>query len=60
MNGSNTKEVSKRRELLEKFISQLTDPFHKRLIQAYESDEPVSAMESELRTILMEILSDED
>ena len=40
--------------------AELTDPIHLRLIQAYEGDNPVESMETELGEILMEVLRRED
>lgn len=60
MGDSKSNEIKKKQELLEKFISQLKDPYHKRLIGAYDINDPVSSMELELQAILMELFSDED
>ena len=45
---------------LDELLSELSDPIHKRLIQAYQGDDPVQSMESELGKILMELLHRED
>ena len=45
---------------LDELLAELSDPIHKRLIQAYQGDDPVQSMESELGRILMEILHRED
>lgn len=45
-----------RKELL----AGLTNPTHKRLIEAYQGDNPVQSMEAELGKILMEALHRED
>jgi len=57
-------EVSSREsrsdEFLQELQRELSDPLHKRLIQAYQGDDPVQSMESELASILLEILHRED
>jgi hypothetical protein len=47
-------------EFLGGVLKEISDPIHRRLIQAYEEDNPVDSMESELRKILMEVLQRED
>ncbi len=47
-------------EYLDELLVELSDPVHKRLIQAYRGDDPVQSMESELGKILMEVLYHED
>ncbi|HUW96529.1 MAG TPA: hypothetical protein VMW58_12145 [Anaerolineae bacterium] len=42
------------------FLEQLSNPIHKRVIEAYEGDDPVMSMESELVRVLREVLEDED
>ena len=42
------------------FLEQLSNPIHKRLIEAYEGDDPVVSMESELGRVLREVLENED
>lgn len=41
-------------------LERLSDPVHKRLIEAYGGDDPVGSMESELANILKEVLNRED
>ena len=43
-------------EYLNELLDKLSSPIHKRIIGAYEGDDPVQAMESELRRILTEVL----
>lgn len=43
-------------ELLEK----VSDPVHKRLIEAYQLKKPVKSMEDKLGEILLEVLQNED
>jgi len=45
---------------LNELLAGLSDPVHKRLIQAYRGDNPVQSMESELGKILTEVLHHED
>lgn len=45
---------------IQELLSCLSDPVHKRLIQAYQIDDPVKSMESELRKVLIEVLQNED
>ena len=47
-------------EYVQQFLEQLSDPIHKRLIEAYEGDDPVASMESELGRVLREVLENED
>jgi hypothetical protein len=53
-------QLRKCEEFLEGVLKEISDPIHRRLIQAYEEDNPVDSMESELRKILMEVLQRED
>lgn len=59
MNGANIKEKGKREQLLQDFIGNLSDPIHKRLIEAYKSDIPLESMETELGKILLEIYNED-
>ena len=56
--------VSPRNARAQVFLDELqrkvSNPIHKRLIQACQSDNAVECMESELRQILLEILRRED
>jgi len=45
---------------LDELLEELSDPVHKRLIEAYQGDDPVQSMESELGKILIEVLRCED
>lgn len=47
-------------KLLEELQGTLENPLHKRLIQAYDGKDPLKSMESELQTILLEVLQHED
>ena len=51
---------SRRDEFLDELQRRLSDPLHRRLIQAYRSDDPVQSMESELAKMLLEVLHRED
>lgn len=41
-------------------IKELSDPIHKKLLQAYQGSEPVQSMEAELRNIITEVFRRED
>jgi len=60
MNNKVTSQHSPREEYLDELLAELSDPVHKRLIQAYRGNNPVQSMESELGKILMEVLNRED
>ena len=47
-------------EYLDELLKKISDPVHKRLIQAYMGNDPVQSMESELGKILTEVLHLED
>ena len=49
-----------RKKYLDELLVKLSDPVHKRLIEAYQGDDPVQSMESELGKILIEVLRCED
>jgi hypothetical protein len=60
MDNKLTSQHSSREEYVDELLEELSDPVHKRLIQAYQGDDPVQSMESELRKILMETAQRED
>jgi len=60
MNNEATSQHSSCEEYLDELLAELSDPVHKRLIQAYRGNDPVELMESELGKILMEVLYRED
>lgn len=47
-------------EYLSELISSLSNPVHKRLLQAYRTDDPSASMEAELSKILYEVLRSEN
>jgi hypothetical protein len=47
-------------EYLDELSETLSDSVHKRLIKAYKGEDPVTAMESELKNILSEVLRREN
>ncbi len=51
---------SKRQQFIADLLSRLSDPIHKRLVEAYKGESPLETMEAELSAILMEITGDED
>lgn len=60
MNNKEVLQHSSFEEYLDELLAELSDPVHKRLIQAYQGNDPVKSMESELGEILMEVLHHED
>lgn len=60
MNNKSVSQDSSREKYIEEFLAALSDPIHKRLIQAYQGNDPVQSMESELGKVLMEALHRED
>ena len=53
-------ENSRAHEFLEELRKEIKSSLHKRLIQAYQGDDPVQSMEAELAKILSEVLHRED
>ncbi len=60
MSEETISQDSPREKYLNELLAELSDPVHKRLIQAYRGDNPVQSMESELGKILTEALHHED
>jgi hypothetical protein len=60
MNNRAISQNSSHEEYVEELLAELSEPVHKRLIQAYLGNNPVQSMESELGKILMEVLNRED
>ena len=60
MDNNATRQHSSHEEYLDELLAELSDPVHKQLIKAYQGNDPVQSMESELRKILMEVLQRED
>lgn len=53
--------INKRREeFLHELSSQLNNPIHKRLLDAYRGHLPLFSMETELKNVLLEVLRHED
>jgi hypothetical protein len=52
--------MRKREEFLKEILEKISNPIHKRLIQAYKEDSPVNSMEFELKKILIEVINRED
>jgi len=57
---SESKALPRRERYLREIVKHLTDPLHKRIVEAYGKGESVKSMEAELGLILTEILKDED
>jgi len=53
-------DLDRRKLFLEEILKELPDPIHKKLIQAYQGDNPVESMESELKKILLGVLQNEN
>lgn len=47
-------------DYLEELVEKLSNPIHRRIIQAYQGSDPIQSMESELANILIEVLHRED
>ena len=47
-------------EFLKELLAEISDPLHRRLVQAYQGDDPVKSMEEELSNILLEVLNREN
>jgi hypothetical protein len=60
VSGEASPQDSRLTELLEDLLKELSDPVHKRLIRAYGGQDPVESMESELASILRELIASED
>lgn len=60
MNNKQLSQNFQREKFIKELIEELSNPIHRRLIQAYKGDNPVESMESELGKILMEVLHRED
>jgi hypothetical protein len=45
---------------VEELVAQLSDPIHKRIIQAHTTADPVQSMEFEIGKVLLEVLIRED
>ena len=53
-------EDSNLTEYIEELLQELSDPFHKRLIQAHKGENSLKSMEDEMVKILREIINRED
>ncbi|MBL7177199.1 MAG: hypothetical protein ISS66_15355 [Desulfobacteraceae bacterium] len=51
---------SRRQDFLDELLEETSVSLHKRLIKAYNSDDPVASMEKELGASLLEVLNRED
>jgi len=60
MNNKTTSQDFPCEKCLDELLVELSDPVHKRLIQAYRGNDPVQSMESELANVLIEVLNRED
>ena len=60
MVGEPTAQEPRLKEFLEELLQEVSDPAHRRLIQAYGGEDPVRSMEAELGRILTEVIADEN
>ena len=60
MTEESNKDYSKRQEILDDFLKTLSDPVHKKIVGAYNDNNPVESMEKELTRILKEIVKGEN
>jgi hypothetical protein len=60
MTEQHSPQRSKHDEFLDELEAGISDPVYKRLIKAYQGNNPTTSMESELKAILLEILQRED
>ena len=58
MNEETAYQVLRHEQLLEELQKNLKDPFHRRLIWAYQGEDPVQSMEAELKKILLEVFNE--
>ena len=58
--GQMSSQSSCSEEFLNELQKELSNPLHKRLLQAYQGSDPVQSMEAELARILLEVLHRED
>jgi len=60
MDAEASREDGGRNKYLEDLLGIVPDGVHKRLIEAYKGEDPLKAMESELRKIITEVLVGEN
>lgn len=60
MNSKETTQQFSEEQYIDELLVQISDPIHKRLIQAHRGTDPVESMESELSGVLLEVLHRED
>lgn len=60
MDSKETTQQLSEEQYINELLAQLSDPIHKRLIQAHRGTVPVESMESELSDVLLEVLHRED
>lgn len=54
-----TRQRRMRDRFLSALLAEVSDPRHRRLIEAYHGDNPLAAAERELRTILGEVIANQ-
>ena len=60
MSESTISQNSQIQMFLEELKQEISNPLHKRLLEAYKGQTPVQSMETELKKILLEVLQRED
>lgn len=60
MSQSTNSQNSQIQVFLEELKQEISNPLHRRLLEAYTGQNPVQSMEIELRKILLEALQSED
>lgn len=58
--GNDSLQHTRLQQFIQELLDKIQDPIHRTLVEAYEINNPVQSMESELNKILMGILNDED
>ena len=55
-----SESLETRKQIITDFLKDHSNSVHKRILEAYDGNDPVSSMEDALATILEEIATDED
>jgi hypothetical protein len=58
--NENKANNARQKEIISDILSQLSDPLHKRIVNAYGGEDPVDSMELELGKVLLDIWTDEN
>lgn len=60
MQSNSNKLDTKMVNYIDQFLNILSDPIHKRIIQAYRTNQTCESMEDELKKIIREIIEDDN